>query len=218
MSGMGYGIGRLNSTLENARLLFSRGEYDVAVTNARYVTVLKDKALLVDGMIDEVELRLQEMSSAGHDVSAPQSLFAEAASEFDSENYEDAESHLTAAMDSLDRIGEEASIERAAEGGLLQRAASFVDENATAIIAAAALVVLLCVLALSRARKSAKRKKVNELKRDIEGTKELMKRLQDDYFNRQSMGKKGYESGMDRLRKNLASSMERLEAETRNAA
>jgi hypothetical protein len=213
MEGLGFETERLNRTLENALVQFSRGEYESAITNARYVTVLRDKTVTVDSLLDEVELRIETLSSQGLDVSEARDFFSLALSEFGNENYEDAEMFLGNAQDSIDKAEREAALARAAGGNFLTPLIRSVNENRelTAFVLLA-FALAASILIITR-RKIKEEKRVKTLERSVKDAKNAVKDLQDSYFNRQKISRSAYESGMERHRNDIQGFMEALAAE-----
>ncbi|MFH0956621.1 MAG: hypothetical protein V1813_02040, partial [Candidatus Aenigmatarchaeota archaeon] len=140
MGTKGLSFERANGTLESARALFSEGDFGLSVTTARYVSVIRDKAFSVDTTMDETELRLQEFSGSGRDVSSLQEKFNLALSDFGDENYEDAESVLTYIDDALDEMENAELLKRTKWTNVLSGIAE------TAYDARVAIAVVLAVL------------------------------------------------------------------------
>jgi len=212
MGSTGYGIQRVNDTLANAKLLLSKGDYEDALATARYVSVLKQKAILADRLLDDVELRLYQMSDE-YDVSSPQEMFSRALAAFDEEDYDEAEKLLNNALDSLDRMESEAVIAKAGEGNILTSVAGWVNENR--IFAAFMLLVALLtvMVALGRWRKFMEKKKMQSLEKAIEDTKDSMRDLQNAYFKETTLSKHNYEMKMEKYKRDLKGFMEDLETE-----
>ncbi len=213
MEGLGFNTERLNDTLENARISFSRGEYDLALTASRYVKILKQKALIVYDLVDETETRIQEVSSQGIDTGDARDMFSAALEEFENENYEDSEVTLTSVMDMLDEAERTALLERAAGGDVLRSAYSFLRENALYIALVSVVAVIVSVPVSIRIRRFKRYKKVERLKAYADDIKSSMKRLQEDYFNKGGIGKKSYQARMKKYRKELADTTEDLLSE-----
>ncbi len=213
MESLGFSTERLNSTLDNSLFQLSRGEYDSALTNARYITVLRNKAVMVDGLLDEVELRIQTLSSQGLDVSEAGESFTLALAEFENENYEDAERLLALAEDSADKAERKAALEKVAAGNPLDSLVRSVGENKElAVFVSLALAVAAAVL-LNARRKIRKERRIKDLEKSVEDVRKCMKELQDSYFNRQKISKSAYESRMKKYRNDLQMFMEILATE-----
>ncbi|MEE9323870.1 MAG: hypothetical protein V3U72_04995, partial [Candidatus Aenigmarchaeota archaeon] len=210
MKNLGFGTGYANHTIEEAELLLSRGEYDSALTMARYVSVIKEKAMVVYEMIDDVEMKVYDLSSQGHNVSESRKLFSEGAGEFEKENYEGAEELLNQAMNLLDKIEAEAALSRAAGDNLLTVLIERIYENRMAVSFAVILLVLVSIPLLVKIRRMKKARGIRNLEREVESIKKSMKHLQEDYFRKRSLSKKDYDTRMEKYRHKLGLDMEKL--------
>jgi len=213
MKALGFGTEYANHTLGEAKVLLLRGKYDLALTTARYVFVIKQKAIVVDEMIDDVELRMHELSSKGHDVSESRNLFRNGVDEFAKENYEKAGTLLTQAMDRLDSIEREAALSMAARENLVDVFGKMIYAHRLIISACVVLFVLASVPAFVKLKKVKKARMMKSLENEVDNIKNSMKTLQEGYFNKKSLGKKDYETRMKKYKKELGRAMERLEAE-----
>ena len=212
MSNLGLGTEYANHTLEEAKLLFSRGDYDSALTAARYVSVIKQKAVTVNRMVDEAEIRIHDLSK-GHNVSEAGMLFDRGVDEFKNENYEKAEALLTQAMDTLDGIEREAALSKASEKGISDRLSETVYENRAAISVSLVIIIIIIAAVLVRARMVKKSGRIKALQMEIAALRNSIKDLQESYFNKGKLGKNIYEARMHEYKKMLRASMEALQAE-----
>ncbi len=205
-----FGIMRVNRTLQTALNQMSDGEYDSALTNARYVAILRNKAFAVSESLDSAELAIHELSSQGYNTDDAQRLFDQALVEFYDENYEDAETLFGDAMDTLDRIESEAALERAASGNALESLAESIYENKEISAVVLAVAIALAFFVFKAGTGFRRRRKRSAIENYIEDVKKAMKSLQNDYFSRGRISRKDYESRMDEHRKNLQRSLEEI--------
>jgi hypothetical protein len=216
MQARGLSFERANGTLESARMLFSEGDFGLCVTSASYVSVIRDKAFSVDATMDETEMRLQEFSAGGHDVSSLEEKFSYALSDFGDENYEDAESALTYIDDALDEMKnaeiQNENILTTAVAGIVKAAC----DAWVAVVIALVACIIVSVPVSKRIGKARRKKRIGSLKEGVESVKEAVRSLQGEYFQKGSVSKKAYASRLEKHRKELAALMEKLAAEERN--
>jgi len=211
MRAMGLGIQYPNHTIEEAKLLLSRGDNGSALTMARYVSVIKQKAVTVDGMIDDVEVRIYELSSLGHNVSEAEPLLSGAIGEFRIENYEKAEETLGRAMDVLDSTEREAALLKATEKNVFSDLYLSAYENRLVILPSVFIILLIVAAVRFELRKSRKARMVRNLEKDIGSVKSSMMSLQEAYFVRGDVGRKSYDTEMKRYKEELSKAVESLE-------
>ncbi len=213
MEAMGFGTERVNTTLENAKLLFSKGDYETALTTARYVTVLKQKAVMADNLLDETELRLYEFYSEGYDTAAAQSAFDEALKEYEGEDYDSAERLLTQSMDLLDETERDTLLSKASEGNVftpLVRALAgdlLITSLVFVVIFLAGMIVLFVRTSIAR------KQKIMKLEKKIKDTKTSIENAQHDYFNNRKMSKRNYMTKMEKYKRDLETLMEEMGVE-----
>jgi len=217
MRSLGFGTESANHTLNQARLMLLREEYDLAVTTARYVSVIKQKAVIVNEMIDVVESRMYEFSSKGYDVSESQKSFLEGVEEYEKMSYEEAETLLSRAMDRLDSIEREAVLSRASQENLLDILGGKIYEYRLTVSVFVVLSVLLSVPVFVKIRRVRKARGIKRLKNEIKNTKDSMKALQNSYFVKGHLSKKNYGIRMEEYKKELDKTMESLEAAKKHA-
>ena len=204
MEQMGFPANRANDTLNEAKLLFSRGFYKGAEAMANDVEGLKNRAISISSRIDEVEASLYQASSMGIDVSQPQQLFEQALGTFQMEDYERAEELLSQASAKIEELESEYSMKRVSEGVGLESLLKRVQDNLILVLAAAAILAATAIAGMRIRRK----RKIRSRIRDLEGRKEklnsMMKELQLKYFQKGAVSESEYRSLMSRYRKRLA--------------
>ncbi len=213
MDSLGFPTDRPNTTLENARIAFGRGDYSLALTTARYVKVIKQKAVLVYDLLDEVEVRIHDISAQGLDTTPQREMFSDALALFEGENYEDAETKLTAALDQLDEKERNAALERAARTDVLGGIYGYVKDNTAAVAGFLAVTAVACVIVGARLRKTRKKRYLSRMEKEREEIRDSMAKLQEDYFRRGIMSDGSYRSRMEKYRKDLADVTERIASE-----
>jgi len=210
MKETGLGTDYANHTLQEAKLSLSRNDYDAAVTQARYVFVIKEKALHINEMIDETESRIYELSSRGYDTSKANELFQTGLSEFESENYEEAEKLLNQAMDNLDEIERKEALSKASES-IFNKLKEAVIKNWLGLTISVFIILLISLSAWWKVKKVLRVKKIRELENEIKNLKKSIKHLQEKYFIRKIISRKNYDIGMSEYKKYLNNLMEELE-------
>jgi len=210
MKETGLGTDYANHTLQEAKLSLSRNDYDAAVTQARYVFVIKEKALYINEMIDETESKIYELSSRGYDTSKANELFQTSLSEFESENYEEAEKLLNQAADNLDEIERKETLSKASES-IFNKLKEAVIKNWMELTISAFIILLISLSAWWKVKKVLRVKKIRELENEIESLKKSIKHLQEKYFIRKTISRKNYDIGMSEYKKYLNNLMEELE-------
>ncbi|MBN2331153.1 MAG: hypothetical protein JXC85_05040 [Candidatus Aenigmarchaeota archaeon] len=213
MKNAGLGTERANHTLENARILLSRGDYELALTTARYVPVIMQKGLIVDTMIDDTELKIHELSSRDFDVSKAEGLFLEGVKEFELENYEGAETLLGQAMDMLDKMESEYALSKAATWNPFPAFVQAINENWILISVSVFLLTSVSSLLFLKIVKIKKVRKIESLEMELKSLRNSIIKTQEEYFHRKCLSKKDYEIRMEEYKSGLGRVMEALATE-----
>jgi hypothetical protein len=204
MEQLGFPANRANDTLNEARLLFSKGFYRGAEAIANDVEGIKEKAISISKRIDEVEASIYQAKSMGIDVSQPQGLFDEAMAAFRMEDYERAEELLVQTFTRLEELESDYSMKRVAEGmgweGLLKK----IQDNLTLILMIAAAIIASGIVGAKTRRKRKILGRIKSLERKTEKLNSMMKELQTKYFEKGAVSESEYRSLMARYRKRLA--------------
>jgi hypothetical protein len=200
MLGMGFNVAYANDTLNEARNLFREGYYEASELLAESILEIKEKAMEVDGLIDQVELKIYEMSSRGYNVSSAYVIFDSGISEFNVGNYVDAEISIKGALDELDEIEAWESIKRVQE---MEFDVSPVLDGLWILII---LFLLLLIIGLKTREKINVKKlkgKLKLLERETENVKKSLGETQREYFERGSISKTDYDISAKRYNKRL---------------
>jgi len=203
MQQLGFGITRMNDTLTEARLLLSQGNYLGAESLANYVRILKEKAVEVDGLIDEAETRVYELELSGADATAARSLFNDGIEAFGMEMYEDAESQLVQAVSKADEIEASLSIERARQSAEQENIIGFFRENWTHIAIFIVSVIVAIIIIYKATASRRKRKRLERLEREKRAIENAIKKLQVRYFQEAKGSEKEYVLAMKGYQKRL---------------
>jgi hypothetical protein len=204
MEHLGFPAILANDTLNEARLLFSKGFYKGAESLANDVEGIKSRAISIDKSIDQAESSLYQAKSMGIDVSQPQALFDGALAAFKQEDYDRTEELLSQTTAKLEELESDYSMKRVAEGrgweGLLKK----IKDNILPISVIAA-VATASYLVTAKARKRRKiLGKIRMLDRESERLNGMMKELQLKYFEKGAISESEYRNLMSRYSKKLA--------------
>ncbi len=203
MQGLGYGITRANDTLNEAKLLFSQENYLGAETVARYVEGLKETAINADRMIDEVELKIYESEKKGLDVSPARELFENALDAFDVERFEDAEMLLKKASDKLDEIESLAIMERTIKESEKESVIYILQEYWYILVISAAGFFIAIIILYKVTESGRLKKRLVLLKKEKNAIENLIRKIQEEYFEKGIMPKNEYEIKMNRYKKRM---------------
>jgi len=198
---LGYGTNYANDTLNEAKLLYSEGYYSGAQSLARKIEEIKESAIRVDQLIDEVESKLYDVRVQNIDVSDPESLFNQAIGLFSDEDFITAESLLNDAYNNLDDLEERASVERALGGGF--DLVGFVSEYWVWIITFTAMFVLSFVSVRRATTKRFIKKKIKGLEKERNAVSCMIKDLQKMYFQNDKLGRTDYVNRIERYNERL---------------
>ena len=214
---LGFTVNYANGTLEEAKLLFSQGKYTAAESLARYVEVIKQKAIEVDRLIDLVEERIynatliEEVTPAGKfiapmqklDLSPAQDLFNAAVEAFEIEDYDEAERLLNQAINKVDDIEKEAALAIALEKSKGFNLTDFLIKNWPYIMTSVIVISVLGFFLHRRIKITVLSNKIKDLEREKEVTEELIKKTQEKYFKLKDITKSEYDIAMERYSKSL---------------
>jgi len=204
MEQLGFPASRVNDTLNEARLLFSRGFYKGAESLANDVESLKNRAISIDKKIDGVETSIYQAKSMGIDVSQPQALFDEALAAFRMEDYERAEELLIQTFTRLEELESDYSMKKVAEGKGWEGFLKKIQDNLTLILMIAAALIATGIAGAKARRKRKILGRIKSLERKTEKLNSMMKELQTKYFEKGAISESEYRSLMARYKRRLA--------------
>ncbi len=202
MQTLGFGTERLNDTLDEARLLFSRGNYLGSETLAKYIGTLKNSAINAREMANIIEIRVYESDSRGMDVTMASSLLEDAFIALGSEMYEDAETLLLDAQEELDDLEAKQSLSLL-ERSLEEKAYQFIETNWFYLLLVSITATAITVLAYMKTAEIRKKRKLRSLKEEASHLRGLIARLQSRYFEHGSIPKMEYDIAVDKYQKRL---------------
>jgi hypothetical protein len=210
MQEMGLGTSYASDTLDEARIMYEQGQYLASESLARKVTEIKNMAIEVNSLIDQVEGMLYETASLGIDVSTAETLFSQSIQAFSIEDYARSGELLTQAINRLDELESEAALKKATQKTWYTETSSFFTTNWILLLAAiAAVVAAVSVLhAGTKHRKAGKSLGMLEEKR--RSLEKALIDLQARYFRDSAIGKQEYDRLRDHYRKSLANMEKRI--------
>lgn len=209
MEQMGFPANRVNDTLNEAKLLFSKGFYQGAESIANDVEGLKNRAISIDKKIDEVETFLYQASSMGINVSQPQGLFDQALDTFKTEDYERAEELLSQASAKIEELESDYSMKRVSEGVGLEGLLKKIQDNMLMVLIAAAILISVVIAGIRVRRRRKTRGRIGRLDRKADRLNSMIKDLQLKYFQKGEMSESEYRNLMERYRKRIATARRR---------
>ena len=204
---LGFTVNYANGTLEEAKLLFSQGKFIAAKSLARYVEIIKQKAIEVSRLFDSVEERIynaslrEKISSAG--LSQVQDLFNAAMEAFEIEDYDEAEKLLNQVINRVDEIETEAALSIALEKSKGLNLRDFLITFWPHILALVIIFSLLGIFLHKRIKIHIITNKIKDLEREKVTIEKLMKKTQEKYFKLKTINKSDYENAMGRYSKRL---------------
>ncbi|MFH1364925.1 MAG: hypothetical protein ABIH52_04730, partial [Candidatus Aenigmatarchaeota archaeon] len=203
MQKLGFGTQRVNDTLNESKLLFSRGNYLGAESVAKYVNVIKQSALRVDSLIDDVEMQIYELDSKGIDVSEAHVIFNQGLESFDAGRYEEAEDLLNQAVNKLGEVNIRMSIGRSVESSRQSNLFTLIQQNWLYLLISVVAFVLVVMGVHKGVESSRRRNKIESLKREEKSIETVIKGVQKRYFEENKMPKNEYDLVLGKHQKRL---------------
>ncbi len=202
MQQLGFAVTRVNDTLAEAKLLYSRGEYVAAESVAKYIDVLKRSAANIDSLIEDAENAIYEADVKGIDVSAASELVTNGIDAFRIERYEESESLLKQAIDKVDQLETQFTLETTAMPEM-ERLLVSVKTNwqQFLVMVLAAFAVLAAVFFVFR--KIARKMRIRTLEHEKASIESIMKTIQRKYFEENTMAKSEYIVKAEKYQKRL---------------
>jgi hypothetical protein len=200
MKELGFGTERVNDTLKESKLLLSQENYLGAESLANHILTLKEAAIKVDSLIDNTEERIFELEADGLDISPAKDLFEQALDAFSNERYEEAESLLQQAIETMEDI--EAAAARQSLDKDNSIAGLFYKNPGS--VATFIVFILILIFVLFYTRKYLKNKKnLSSLKQEKTALEKSIKTLQKKYFEESKIPKNEYRQSMTNYERKL---------------
>lgn len=191
MEAMDFGITYANDTLNEAKGLFDQGYYEASESLAKKVLEIKEKAIEVDELINQVEAKIYELSSRGYDTSDVSVIFDSGISEFMVDNYLDAEKFMRDALNRLDELEAEESLKRIRKTEF--DFVSIVLDYLWVLV----IMFLFVTIAGFKVKKKVNTKKwegeLGNLEREMEEIKKSLAETQRKYFEKGLMSRMDYD-------------------------
>ncbi len=203
MKELGFGITYANDTLNEAKLLFSQDNYLGAKTLADYVETIKEKALELDRLIDETEIRIYTVSSMGIETHDATELFNAGLSAFETEDYVTAEELIRGAFNKAEELESEAAMGLALEKSKGFDMVQFVRELWWAIIIFVPAVIITGLSVYRRIEIRSIKIRLNNLKEERIYITNLKKTVQKNFFQYNRIKKTEYDIAMKNYNKRL---------------
>jgi hypothetical protein len=204
MAEAGFGTSYANDTLNEARIMLSRGEYAAAEALAREVWDIRDAAFEADLLIDQAEEKIYAASLEGIDTSQASGLFSQGVGLFGSENYLESRESLEGAIGLVERLQSEAALKESLQASPGEQLMLALGGYWQVIVLSAGGAVLAVMFVKKRRRLSALRRRLGLLEREKASLERLMAQTQNRYFRFNSLGKLDYDTIMERYRKRMA--------------
>jgi len=204
MQDLGFPLERVNDTFNESILLYQQGDYIGAETTALYIGVIKNMAINVNLLIEEVETEMYLLESKGIDVSEADIMFNQGLEAFTTERYEEAEDFLNEALNKLEEIDVQLSLGRTIQESRDRNLISFLTQNWYFI------TLLICIFALAvasgyKATGSMRSKgRIKDLEDEAKALESSIKAIQKDYFEEKKMSNSDYLLSVSRYSKRLA--------------
>jgi hypothetical protein len=201
MLGMGFNVAYANDTLNEARNLFREGYYEASELLAESILKIKEKAMEVDRLIDQVESKIYELSSRGYNVSSAYVIFDSGISEFNVGNYMDAENSMKDALNELDEIETGESIKRIQE---MKFDISPILDNLWILIILFLFILIVGLKVKEKVDIKNWKRKIVSLKEEMENLKNSLSEAQRKYFEGGSISKTDYDIFVKRYNKRIS--------------
>ena len=199
---MGFGITYANDTLNEAKNLFDQGYYEASESLAKKVLEIKEKAIEVDELINQVESKIYELSSKGYDMSSVRVTFSSGLSEFNVDNYLDAENFMRDALNELDELEAEESLKRIQTSG--------VDVVSVVLNYLWVFIILILLILIAGLKIKDKvdikhlKGELESLEGEMENIKKSLAAVQRRYFEKGSVSKMDYDISVSRYNKTIS--------------
>jgi hypothetical protein len=197
-------IPRFSDMFNEAKLRIEINQLDEAEKISGSLNELFEKEKKVSEKIAVLEGKISEYKLDGIDASVAEANLESIKKEYDVNNYEKAEKVLDENILLLETLKEEHLISGSLETKSRMSFGDFIKMNwwiiAVLLVAMASAYLLLH----KRVEKSYYSRIVEKYKREKQAITEIMKKMQDDYFNKKIISKGEYEQKMDELQEKLA--------------
>lgn len=198
MQAMGLKNSFANDTLNEARLLYSKGDYSAAEATANYVGTLKNTAVRIESMIDDAEAKAYDASVEGFDVSEARMQIAAGIKAFQDEDYSASEQLMNGAIAKIDEMLSRAAMEGARKSSGTAWAAEMVKKNKGTVAAAAAGLFFAGMIWWKLEKSRRRKKRLERLDAEAAAAQKMIRELQKKYFQDGAISKSEYSSGVKR--------------------
>lgn len=168
-------------------------DYKKVLEKTRTIHDRKEKAYEINDLIRASELRIAEFKQEDLDTSEVKGILSDAVSEFQDERYEDAESLLKPINSILIGLSAETTLARTIYRAGKENLANFIKENYKWILSILGLLSVIALLLYNRITALILKRKIQDMKIEIEVLEDLTKKAQSDYFARGSITKQTFD-------------------------
>ena len=209
MQAMGFGVTYANDTINEAMILLSQNRFMASDALSKKVVEIKDKAISVDDLINTAEERLYDLSEKGYDVSEARKLFDDGFTEFELNNYIEAENKILLVMNMMDEIETMESTKSLGVADSSGNALIIMDNLWFIIIISLSAFIAFVKIKFRRA-KAKIGKKLEKLGHEKEVTERRMEDAQRKYFGKGEISRKDYDVTIARHSRRMADIMREM--------
>jgi len=195
----GLGILYINDSSLFALEAFEKQDYSEVMRIVGDLEERKEKAFEIKDTLRAFELRLEE--TQGFDITSVQEVLESTKVEFENERYENAEFLLGEAEKKLEDVKAEATVVRTLLVAGRANIVNFVQDNIVTIAIVVAVFIVIGLLSYKKIAIKRVSDNQKELKIEQKVLIELIKKNQEDYFEKGEIPKSTYETKLDEFKR-----------------
>lgn len=199
----GFGIIFFDDMLLDAKEAFARKDYELVLDKVEQINQRRERAFKINDSIAVLETRAMELEELGLKTSDVLELLEFAKSSFKKEAFDDAERLIFRTSKEFDEIEAEYSRIGVLIASAKDNVISYVKENWLLLLIITAVSTVFALLIYRRVELMFTKQKLEDtkLKKDI--LADLMKKTEELYFNKKTVGKEEYELTMRKYQDEL---------------
>lgn len=178
-------------------------DYLKVLEKARAINERKQKAYEISDLIRASELSIEEFKQKGLDTSDAGLILANAFSEFENERYEDSENLLESIDSRLIELSAETTLGKTIYRAGKENIAGFLKDHYIGLLLLFGSLLVIAILFYNRIRIAMLRRQIKEMKAEESVLRDLMKKVQSDYFAKADITKQTFEMKMSKYKEKM---------------
>lgn len=198
-----FSVSFVVDTLISAREDFSKGDYDSVLQKTEMIKTRKEKAYEISDSINSIEMRIEELDKMNLGTTEIKETLDDAKREFEYENYERSDELIDEAFSKISDLEAKQTILKARYEAAKNTIVTFVEENKMYLTITLVASIMTGIIVFKISARMRTRRELKDLRQERKAIDDLIKKIQIDRYQKDSVSKKTYDLTMSKYKKRI---------------